>query len=125
MQRNPIGWFEIPVEDMDRAKKFYQDVLEYQIEVHEMGKILMGWFPMKSGAEGATGSLVKGEGYKPSHHGCKIYFTSPSGDLKNELQKVESAGGKIIAPKFSIGEHGNVGVIEDTEGNLIYLHSMN
>lgn len=123
MERNVVGWFEIPVTDMDRAKKFYETVLNMELELHDMGEMLMAWFPMLEGKDGSPGSLVKHPMYKPSNEGTVIYFTAHSGDCANELGRVEAAGGKVLQDKKDIGEYGFMGLIEDTEGNVVALHS--
>ncbi len=121
---NAVGWFEIPVVDMDRAVKFYETVLDAKLERNMVGEIDMAWFPMVDG-KGAAGSLVSHkEWYKPSTDGTLVYFTAYSGDLDNELSRVETAGGKVLVPKKSIGEYGFMAVVLDTEGNRIALHSM-
>ena len=120
-QRNPVGWFEIPVTDMARAKAFYEHVFALELEEHQMGPALMAWFPMKEGVVGAAGSLVKGEGYEPSLEGALVYFTAP--DIDATLSRATEKGGHVIAEKFSIGEHGFVALIQDSEGNRIGLHS--
>ncbi|MBD3251995.1 VOC family protein [Candidatus Uhrbacteria bacterium] len=117
---NPVGWFEIPVTDMDRAETFYRSLLGYKLERHEMGPNLMSWFPMERDAAQATGTLIKGEAYTPSHEGTIIYFSAP--DLEATLEKVEGLGGRVLVPKTDIGEHGYIAHIEDTEGNRIALH---
>ena len=120
---NAVGWFEIPVADMERAMKFYEAVLEVKLERNMVGEIDMAWFPMVEG-KGAAGSLVfHKEWYTPSQEGTLVYFTAYSGDLSNELSRVESAGGKVLMPKHSIGEYGFMAVVLDTEGNRIALHS--
>lgn len=120
---NAVGWFEIPVTDMDRAVKFYETVFEAKLERNMVGEIDMAWFPMVDG-KGSAGSLVfHKEWYTPSQEGTLVYFTAYSGDLSNELSRVEMAGGKILAPKKSIGEYGFMAVVLDTEGNRIALHS--
>lgn len=120
---NAVGWFEIPVVDMERAMKFYETVLEVKLERHMVGEIDMAWFQMVDG-KGAAGSLVyHKEWYKPSPDGALVYFTAYSGDLSNELSRVEMAGGKILAPKKAIGEYGFMALVLDTEGNRIALHS--
>ncbi len=58
MEHNLVGWFEIPVEDMDRAKKFYDTVSDIEISIHELDSLLMGWFPFAEGKTGASGSLT-------------------------------------------------------------------
>ncbi|WP_369993896.1 VOC family protein [Winogradskyella sp.] len=118
-----IGWFEIPVNDMDRAKKFYETV--FKVEIHEVdfGGILMGWFPNHSDGQGATGTLIKQESYIPSQEGTLVYFICE--DVQNELDRIEAAGGKIYQPKTQISEeHGFMGAFIDTEGNRVALHSI-
>lgn len=120
---NPVGWFEIPVTDMARAKAFYEQVLGLKLEVHELGPLTMAWFPMRPEAKGATGSLVKHEAYVPSHHGALVYFTVT--DIDAALRRAAECGGRVLNPKKGIGEHGFVGHIEDSEGNRVALHSRN
>jgi predicted enzyme related to lactoylglutathione lyase len=120
-QSNPVGWFEIPVRDMARAKAFYEHVFALELEEHQMGSSFMAWFPMKEGVVGAAGSLVKGEGYKPSLEGVLVYFTAP--DIEATLSRAREKGGHLIAEKYSIGEYGFVALIQDSEGNRIGLHS--
>ncbi|MBV1923402.1 MAG: VOC family protein [Flavobacteriaceae bacterium] len=122
MKANMVAWFEIPVNDMDRAKGFYDKVFNISINIQEMGDVLMGFFPSIEEGPGAMGSLVKEESYIPSHEGTVIYFSSD--DLQIELDKVESAGGKIIQEKTRISpDHGYMGVFQDSEGNRIALYS--
>lgn len=125
MKNNAIGWVEVPVNDMERAIAFYEKVFDFTIERHQMGPLDMGWFPWVENGLGSGGSLVKAEGhYAPSTGGVLIYFTAHSGDLANELSRVESAGGKVVQPKTKISdEHGFMAVIIDTEGNRVALHS--
>jgi len=116
-----VNWFEIPVTDMDRAKKFYESVLGYELALNEMGPFQMAWFPMEQDAAGAAGTLVKAEGYVPSQTGSMVYFSV--GDIEGTLEKVNNGGGSTINPKTSIGEHGFVAHFKDTEGNKVALHS--
>jgi predicted enzyme related to lactoylglutathione lyase len=124
MEQNLIGWVEIPVTDMDRAKAFYEAVFRLEIEVHPFGELVMGWFPYAQGKEGASGSLVRHrDAYKPSEtHGPVIYFSCQ--DLQEELDRVEAAGGHILQPKTQIAEDiGFMALFRDPEGNRIALHS--
>ena len=128
MKSNMVSWFEIPVSDMDRAVAFYNEVFQIKIAVHDMGELIMGWFPFAENpeAKGASGSLVYHKGfYKPSTDGALIYFTSRTGDIKDELSRIEKAGGKILKPKTQISpEHGYMALFLDTEGNRVALHSI-
>jgi len=124
MDRNVVGWFELPVTNMERAIKFYEAVFSFKLERHEMGELDMAWFPFAD-VPGAPGSLVcHKEFYEPSAEGVLIYFTCHSGDLENELSKVEPAGGKVLMAKKLITEDiGYMALCVDTEGNRIALHS--
>lgn len=124
MQNNIVGWFEVPVTDMDRAKKFYEVVFNISINVQDFNGLLMGWFPWVEGKSGAAGSLVlHQEWYKPSStYGVLVYFSSD--DVNTELARIEPAGGKIIQPKTLISEDiGYMAIFIDSEGNRIALHS--
>ena len=122
--KNPVGWFEIPVTDMDRAIKFYEAVFECEIKLNPINGLEMAWFPMFPTGMGAAGALVKHEQYTPSADGPLIYFSAFSGDVDNELRRAEEAGGKILMPKKQIGEkYGHMGIILDTEGNRIAVHA--
>jgi predicted enzyme related to lactoylglutathione lyase len=99
LQSNVVGWFEIPVSDMERAIKFYEAVFQLKLNRQNMGDLDMAWFPYAD-VPGSPASLVyHKEFYKPSTDGMLIYFTSQSGDLSNELSKVEPAGGKVLMQK--------------------------
>ncbi|WP_439152458.1 VOC family protein [Winogradskyella sp.] len=117
-----VGWFEIPVNDMDRAKTFYETIFKFEIRDVDFGGLKMGWFPDNKGAYGATGTLIKQDSYIPSQEGTLVYFMSE--DVNNELDRVVAAGGKIYQEKTKISdEHGYMGVFIDTEGNRVALHS--
>ena len=123
MEHNMVSWFEIPVNDMDRAKNFYNTVFNINISVQDFGGVQMGWFPYAEGKSGAAGSLIKNEAYQPSDSkGVLIYFSTI--DIDSELNKVEAAGGKVIQPKTQISpDVGYMALFMDTEGNRMALHS--
>lgn len=125
MQANMCGWFEIPVLEMDRARKFYEKVFDIRIHIEEFGKTLMGWFPhaLNPEARGASGSLIYNpDFYKPTSDGVLIYFSS--GDVNVELGRVEEAGGTVLKTKTMIREDiGYMGLFLDSEGNRIAVHS--
>lgn len=121
MESNAVSWFEIPVSDMGRAKSFYQTVFEKELMDMPNQNMEMAAFPWVQGATNSAGALVKSEYAKPSPEGTLVYFECK--DLANELGRVEASGGKVIAPKMSIGEFGFIGQAIDTEGNRIGFHS--
>jgi predicted enzyme related to lactoylglutathione lyase len=121
-QMNPVNWFEIPVNDLKRAKEFYEYIFGFDMELSEMGNLKMAWFPSHRGADGATGTLIKAESYVPSHSGSMVYFTVA--DIEEVLAKVTEKGGKVLNPKMSIGEYGFVAHFEDCEGNRVALHAV-
>jgi predicted enzyme related to lactoylglutathione lyase len=118
---NPVGWFEIPVKDMQRACAFYEHIFETKLSLNDLGPLQMAWFPMEQDAPGSTGSLVQAETYEPSHAGSMVYFSVD--DIERVLARIPQKGGKVINPKRSIGEHGFVAHFEDCEGNRVALHS--
>lgn len=124
MNRNPVGWFEIYVQDMDRAKKFYETVLGVELMRLESPdpEIEMQAFPMNMEAGGASGALAKMEGCPSGGMGTLVYFSCE--DCANEASRVDAAGGKVFKPKMSIGQYGFIALVNDTEGNIIGLHSM-
>ncbi len=119
-----VGWFEIPVEDMDRAKKFYEAVFDLEIHVQIFNELLMGWFPFAEGKTGASGSLVKHpDFYHPSAtDGPLVYFSCK--DVAVPISRIEKAGGKVLQTKKLISKDvGYMGLFLDSEGNRIALHS--
>jgi hypothetical protein len=121
LKPNPVTWFEIPVNDLERAKTFYEHTLGVELSVHEFGPLRMAWFPMHAGAPGCTGSLVLAPSYVPSHQGSMVYFEV--GDIPAALKRAEEKGATILREKMSIGEHGFVAHFQDCEGNRVSLHS--
>lgn len=117
---NPVNWFEIPVTDMARARAFYETVFAIEITDAEMGPNQMGWFPMEMGAVGAAGTLIKGDGYQPSHDGSLVYINVDA--IDPTLESINGNGGKTLMPRISIGQHGFIAHFEDTEGNRVALH---
>ena len=120
--RNPVGWFEIYVQDIDRAKTFYEKMLKVTFEKLESPDIEMWAFPFNMDAPGAAGSLVKMEGKDSGSSGTIIYFSCA--DCAVEAGRAAQHGGKVVKEKFSIGQYGFIAFVEDTEGNMIGLHSI-
>lgn len=121
---NAIGWFDIYVNDMNRAVTFYEGVLQQKLESigDPTGETQMMSFPTDMAVYGAGGALVKSSHARPGPGGTLVYFSVE--DCAHEESRVGPAGGKVVRPKFSIGEFGWVTLCEDTEGNLFGLSSM-
>ncbi len=128
-KRNPVGWFEIYVSDMSRAKAFYEAMLSVKLEAlpgpsTEDSSLEMWVFPgaMDADTPGCNGALCKMEGCAPGGGGTLIYFSCE--DCATEAGRVTASGGSLYKEKFSIGQHGFIAIACDTEGNTIGLHSM-
>lgn len=122
MQRNPVGWFEIYVQDMARAKAFYGAVFGIEFESLESGDLEMWAFPMAGEVPGAPGALVRMEGVVSGGNSTIVYFSCE--DCGVEARRAASSGGRIFKDKFSIGVHGFIALVNDPDGNMIGLHSM-
>jgi predicted enzyme related to lactoylglutathione lyase len=122
MKHNPVGWFEIYVQDMPRAKAFYESVLGATLESLPSPEVEMWSFPMQQSASGAAGALVKMAGFPSGGNSVIVYFMCD--DCAVEEARVQGAGGKVEKPKMSIGQYGFISLVVDTEGNMIGLHSM-
>ena len=126
MNKNPVGWFEIYVDDMERAHTFYETVFSTTLEKMPVPdgekELVMHSFPMEMTEFGASGALVKMAGYGPASAGTIVYFMSE--DCTTEESKVVEAGGEVMQPKHSLGEFGFMSLLKDCEGNVIGLHSM-
>ena len=122
---NVFGWIEIPVNDMERAIKFYESVFGFKLQRQKFETVDMAWFPWIENSIGSGGSLVYNpEFYKPSADGTLVYITAFSGDVAIELSRVEPNGGKVLKQKTLIKEDiGYMALFLDTEGNRIALHS--
>lgn len=120
---NALNWFEIPVKDFQRAKKFYETVLGQPMYESVMGNAQMGFFPMGEDNKGVGGAITKEEGAEPCDKGTMVYLNA-NPDLDPMLARVEGAGGKVIVPRTMVSEEiGFIGVFIDTEGNKVALHS--
>ncbi len=125
-QYNPVGWFEIYVDDIRRAKEFYETVLQTKLEElptpSEDTNFHMYTFPSDMKNPGSGGAIVKMEGIKAGSNSTIVYFVSE--DCSIEEKRIEAAGGKIFKSKMSIGDYGFIVLANDTEGNMFGLHSL-
>jgi uncharacterized protein len=121
--RNPVGWFEIYVQDMNRAKAFYQKTFQVTLEHLESNPDIDLWaFSMQPDNPGCAGALARMEGKDSGAGGTIIYFSCA--DCAVEAARAVQNGGRIQKEKLSIGQYGFIALVYDTEGNMIGLHSM-
>jgi predicted enzyme related to lactoylglutathione lyase len=122
MTNNPVGWFEIYVQDGARAKKFYETVFKTNLEVLKNTDVEMWTFPHDMSRYGAGGALVKMEGVPSGKNSTVVYFTCE--DCAQEAALAKQNGGSIFKEKMSIGQYGFISLVTDPEGNMIGLHSL-
>jgi predicted enzyme related to lactoylglutathione lyase len=123
MQKTNLGcWFEIYVQDINRAKTFYETVFQIKLEQLNNPEVELWAFPMEMGKWGAGGALVKMGGVSSGGNSTIIYFSCE--DCAVEQSRIVAAGGKIHREKWSIGEYGFIALAVDCEGNMIGLHSL-
>lgn len=128
LQTNILTWFEIPVTDTHRAKRFYETILDIEMSTRVFPETNeeLTFFPYDPNVVQATsgritGVLTKSEANKPSDKGTLVYINA-SPELQMVLDKVELAGGRVIVPKTAMNA-GFIAIIMDTEGNKVGLHA--
>ena len=122
MKQNPVRWFEIYVQDMGRAKKFYESVFEVRLEKLDTPELDIWAFPALKDGFGCGGALVKMEGVPSGGMGTIVYFASA--DCAVEAGRVSKSGGRVQKERFAIGQYGFIALAVDTEGNMFGIHSM-
>jgi predicted enzyme related to lactoylglutathione lyase len=124
MTPNPVAWFEIYVQDMARARRFYEAVFQVPLrQLHPpLADFEMWAFPSDMDTYGTSGALVQMAGCASGGNSTLVYFHCE--DCAVEEARVAAAGGRLQRPKMAIGEFGFITLATDTEGNLIGLHSM-
>ena len=120
--KNPAVWFSIQVDDMPRARAFYERVFGVQLTRLENTDNEMWAFPGDMHAYGASGALTRTPGVRGGGNSTVVYFSCE--DCAVEAERAAAAGGRVVQAKTSIGQYGAMALVCDTEGNLIVLHSM-
>jgi len=120
--RNPVGWFELYVQDMERARKFYETTLGVKLERLDTPDLEMWMFPGEPDRPGCTGALCRMPGKDSGGGGTIIYFSCA--DCAVEAGHVAENGGEVFKEKMLIGEYGFIALVTDPDGNMIGLHSM-
>jgi len=128
-RNSALNWFELYVSDFERAKRFYETILNAPFPVVPTTDCSatkdwtrMAMFPYDC-MKGVGGAIVQMENAAPGAGGTVVYL-NVEGDLDNVLKRIPTAGGTVVKPRLSIGEHGFIAIFKDTEGNVVGLHSM-
>jgi predicted enzyme related to lactoylglutathione lyase len=116
-----INWFEIPTTDLDRASRFYADVLGTSFKREHFAGTDMHMAVFEGEQESVRGALIADKRRKPVADGALVYLHAP--DLDRSLARAEKAGGSVVMPKTDIGEPGFIALVRDTEGNVVGLHA--
>jgi predicted enzyme related to lactoylglutathione lyase len=119
---NALNWFEIPATNIERATKFYETIFDIQMIQMEMMDNKMAMFPTNAEGGKVGGCLCQSEMHVPSKAGALIYLNA-NPDLQLVLDRIEKVGGNITLPKTEIGGNGYMAFFEDSEGNVVGLHS--
>jgi predicted enzyme related to lactoylglutathione lyase len=122
MAANPVNWFEIYVQDMERAKTFYEAMLQVKLKKLNTNSPELWAFPQSLTDHGASGALARMEGFPSGGNSTVVYFSCV--DCAVQAKRAAAAGGRILKEKFSIGEYGFIVLAFDTERNMFGLHSM-
>lgn len=123
--KNPIGWIDLPVSDLDRAENFYKTYFGYEFSRQpENNGCTMSWFPMDMESYGSGITLMHGPGYEPSTEGPLLYFPTPTEGIDETLERAKEQNITVLQEKMDIGEHGFYAVLQDSEGNRFGIHSM-
>jgi len=122
---NALNWFEIPVQDINRAKSFYENIFGINMgETVDMMGMQMAMFPANEGK--VSGGLVQSEMHVPSQDGAIVYLNANAAGMENVLGKISDLGGSVVMPKTQITpEIGYMAFFIDSEGNKVALHSNN
>jgi predicted enzyme related to lactoylglutathione lyase len=122
---NAINWFSIPADDFQRAVKFYETIFGITLSVSEQPDGVMAMFPVDWQKGEVGGDITKTKDFKPSSDGS-LLFLNGGPDLQVVLDRVKSAGGKVVMPKTAIPMQGAgyMAMFLDPEGNRVGLHSM-
>jgi predicted enzyme related to lactoylglutathione lyase len=121
MASNAVCWFEIYVQDMARARAFYEAVLQVQLQLLNPEGPELWAFPQDLASHGSGGALARMAGVPSGGNSTLVYFSCV--DCAVEAARIEAAGGRIMKAPFSIGQYGTIALAFDTEGNLFGLHA--
>ncbi|WP_394843879.1 VOC family protein [Pendulispora brunnea] len=118
--KNAVNWFEIPVNDLERAVRFYEAVFRIELKRERSEDLELAIFP--SDQAGVGGALSLSRHRAPSPNGSLVYLNA-TGVLDEVLARIEGASGHVLLPKTNIGDPGFIALFSDSEGNVVGLHA--
>lgn len=120
---NAINWFEIPVADLDRARKFYEAIFDIEMMEMVVGEDTMYAFPYEPTGGKISGAIIKDANAISKMDGVTLYLNA-NPNIETIINRIEDAGGKVLMPKTEISpEIGFMSFFNDTEGNRLALHA--
>jgi uncharacterized protein len=118
--------FEIHVDDMERAQKFYGEVFGWTFEdwSEYAGMPYAGAVTGSSSEPGIDGALMKRQGPPPESGQPMNGFSCTMGveDYDTTEAKILSNGGQVALPKYALPGMAWQGYYKDTEGNVFGIH---
>jgi predicted enzyme related to lactoylglutathione lyase len=116
-----INWFEIPTTNLERAARFYEEVLGVSLKREQFAGTDQPMAIFQGEEDSVRGALIADKRRKPVADGALVYLHAP--ELDASLSRLEKAGGSLVMPKTDIGAPGFIALVKDSEGNVVGLHA--
>jgi len=114
--------FEVPFDDADRARSFYRDVFDWQIqEMPEMAYNMVSTGPTSDQGMPAEPGFIGGGMMQRQTPVTSPVLTLQVDDIDAAVVAIEKHGGKSVGEKMAVGDMGFAAYFNDSEGNLMGL----
>ena len=114
--------FEIPADDLERAKKFYKTIFGWKMDTVEgMEYILIETTPVDENHMPEEPGAINGGMMKRQRPLTSPIITINVQNIDDALINVKKMGGEVVKGKMPVADMGNVAYFKDTEGNIIGL----
>ena len=121
VMKNKVVFFEIPASNFKQAKKFYEKVFDWKVELWGDDGAMAYTTAVGKDQNRIEPGGINGGFYKRKSKDDQPSFGVQTGSIDKTLKAIEKAGGKVITTKHSIGEWGFMADFADPEGNVIAL----